>query len=76
MLQVSRTCTSVRDRPQGIKEAQGFALTSLGRPSEGMGQTGLPRMTRTKTLDKHLPIQEKPSLKPDTWSHSQVTHMT
>ena len=73
---LSQTCTSVHDGPPRVKEARGIALTSPARPSEGMGQIRPPRMTHAKTLDKHLPIQEKPSLKPDTQSHSQVTHMT
>ena len=30
----------------------------------------------TKTLDNRLPIQEKPGLRLDTQSHSQVTHVT
>ena len=34
------------------------------------------KMTCTKTLDNHLPIQEKPSLRLVIWSHSQVTHVT
>ena len=74
-LQLSRTCTSVHDRPPRVKEAQGIALTSPVRPSEGTGQIRPPRTTRTKTLDKHLPIQDKPGWKPDTRSHSQVTHV-
>ena len=72
---VSRTCTSVHDRPPRVKEVQGIALTSPVRPSEGTGQIRPPRTTRTKTLDKHLPIQDKPGWKPDTRSHSQVTHV-
>ena len=72
---MSRTCTSVRDGPLGVEEVQGIVLTSLGKPSEGTDQIGPPRTTRARTLNKHLPIQEKPGLKPDTRSHSQVTHV-
>ena len=72
---LSQTYTSVRDEPPRVKEARGIALTSPVKPSEGTGRVGPPRTTRAKTLDKHLPIQEEPGLKPDTRSHSQVTHV-
>ena len=72
---LSRTCTSVHDGPPRVKEARGIALTSPVKPSKGTGRIRLPRTTHAKTLDKHLPIQEKPGLKLDTWSHSQVTHV-
>ena len=72
---LSQTCTSARDGPPRVKEVQGIALRSPVKPSEGTGWIGPSRMTRAKTLDKHLPIQGLPSLKPDIWSHSQVTHM-
>ena len=73
---LSRTCTLVCDGPQEIKEVQGIVLTSPGRPSEGMGQIGLSRMTHAKTLDNCLPIQGQPRLRLDTQSHSQITHVT
>ena len=31
---------------------------------------------QVRGLNNHLPIQEKPSSRPSTWSHSQVTHVT
>ena len=72
---LSRTCTSVRDRPPRVREARGIALTRPVKPSEGTDRNGPPRTTRARILNKHLPIQEKPGLKPDTRSHSQVTHV-
>ena len=44
--------------------------------SEGIGQTGPLKTTHARTLDNHLPVQDKPGLRPVTWSHSQVTHVT
>ena len=72
---VSRTCTSVRDRPPGVKEARGIAFTRPVKPSEGADRIGPPSTTHARTLSNHLPIQEKPGLKLDTRSHSQVTHV-
>ena len=61
---LSRTCTSVRDGPPRVKETRGIALTRPVKPSEGTDQIGPPRTTHVRTLNKHLPIQEKPGLKP------------
>ena len=72
---LSRTCTSVRDGPPRVKETRGISLTRPVKPSEGTDRIGPPRTTRARTLNKHLPIQEKPGLKPGTRSYSQVTHV-
>ena len=69
---LSRTYASVCDGPQGIKRAQGIAHTSPEIRSNGTVRTGPSRTTRVKGLDNHLPIQEKPGLRPDT----RMTHVT
>ena len=66
------------DQPNDSKGAQGIVFTGLVRKakSEGMGWTRLPKMTFTKALYNHLPIQEKPSLRPVIQSYSQVAYVT
>ena len=53
-----------------------WSVTGLGMQSTGMVCSGLAQMTQARGLNNHLPIQEKPGLRPDIWSHSQVTNVT